>query len=93
MIPSIISLKIQSGKRFRLRLWLPVFILWPLAVLLFILMVPLLLIADFIVRICGIKLHLFSMVSALLALFASLCGTIVRVNSPRNNAIVYVKIY
>ena len=92
MIPSIISLKIQSGSRFKLSLWIPLFILWPIFFLLFVLALPFLLVADMILRITRTRIKLWYMLSGLFMLFSSMRGTIVNVHSPRNKAVVHVKI-
>jgi hypothetical protein len=61
MIPSIVILKIQQERGFRLKLWLPVFILWPVFLILFLLVLPLLLIADLILLVCGVRIQLLRM--------------------------------
>jgi len=92
MIPSIVSLKILSGSRFRLRLWLPLFLLWPFAAILFLLAMPFLLIANAVISARGIKVRLFQIIKTLWALLSSLCGTTVRVDSRKKNTAVYIKI-
>jgi hypothetical protein len=93
MIPSIINLKIKSGHRFRIRLWLPVFILWPVFIALFLIVLPFLVIAEIVLRIAGVQIYLFRMLGGVLAVVSSLRGTVVKVDSPGQNAIVNVAIY
>jgi hypothetical protein len=92
MIPSIINIKIKSGSRFKLTLWIPLFVLWPIFIVLFILALPFLLLADLIIRIMGIQIKLWYMLSGVFMLFSSLQGTLVKVNSPKSDTIVNVKI-
>jgi hypothetical protein len=93
MIPGIINLKIQSGQKFRLRLWLPVFILWPVFLAVFLIVLPFLLVAEIVLRIAGVPIYLFRMLGALFAAASSLRGTMVKVDSPRQNAIINVTIH
>jgi hypothetical protein len=93
MIPSIINLKIQSGHKFRFRLWLPVFILWPIFIALFLIVLPFLVIAEIVLRIAGAQIYPFRMLGGVLGVVSSLRGTTVKVDSPRQNAIVNVAIY
>jgi uncharacterized membrane protein len=92
MIPSIVILKIQQERGFRLKLWLPVFILWPVFLVLFLLFLPLLLIADFILHLSGVHIHLLRMVGGVFSVVSSLRGTRIKVNSHKENSIVNVTI-
>jgi hypothetical protein len=92
MIPSIINLRIQSGQRFKLKLWLPVFILWPVFLVFFLLLLPLLVIAELVMRVAGTGIRLFAIIGGVVSLLSSLRGTVVRVNSPKNDSIVNVTI-
>lgn len=92
MIPSIVILKIQQEHRFRLKLWLPVFILWPVFLVLFLLILPLLLITDFILLVSGHRIRLLRMVGGVFSVVSSLRGTRVKVDSRKENSIVNVTI-
>jgi hypothetical protein len=92
MIPSIINLRIQSGQRFKLKLWLPVFILWPVFLVFFLLLLPLLVIAELVMRVAGTGIRLFAMIGGVVSVLSAMHGTIVKVDSPRQNAIVHVTI-
>ena len=92
MIPGIVILKIQQERGFRLKLWLPVFILWPVFLILFLLVLPLLLIADLILLVCGVRIQLLRMMWGVFSIVSSLRGTRVKVNSRKENSIVNVTI-
>jgi small neutral amino acid transporter SnatA (MarC family) len=92
MIPSIINLRIQSGSHFKLRLWLPVFIVWPILLVLFLLLLPFLVIADFVLFVTGVRIKLFRILGGVLSVLSAMRGTVVRVNSPKSDSIVNVTI-
>jgi hypothetical protein len=93
MVPSIISLRIHSGNRFKLRLWLPVFILWPFVLILLLIIAPLVLIAEAVLVIRGTPMHLFRMIGGVALVVSSLHGTLVNVDSPEKRTIVKMAIY
>jgi hypothetical protein len=93
MIPSIINLRIQTGKRFRLRLWLPLFIVWPILLVLFLLLLPFLVIAEVVMRIAGTGIRIFAMLGGVVSVLSALRGTVVRVDSPKSDSIVHVTIH
>lgn len=92
MIPSIINLRIQSGQHFRLRLWLPVFIVWPILIVLFLLLLPFIVIAELVMRVAGTGIRLFAMIGGVVSVLSSMRGTVVRVDSPKSDSIVHVTI-
>jgi len=92
MIPSIVNLKIQSGQRSRLKLWLPVFIVWPFFIVLFLLLLPFLVMADFVLWATGVKIQLFRMLGGAVSVLSAMRGTVVRVDSPKSDSIVHVTI-
>jgi hypothetical protein len=92
MIPSIINLRIQSGQRFKLRLWLPVFIVWPILIVLFLLLLPFLVIAEVVLRVAGTGIRLFGIIGGVVSVFSAMHGTVVKVNSPKQDTIVNVTI-
>jgi hypothetical protein len=93
MIPSIINLKIQSGSHFKLRLWLPVFIVWPILIVLFLLLLPFLVIAELVMRVAGTGIRLFGMIGGVVSVLSAMRGTVVKVDSPKQNAVVLVTIH
>jgi hypothetical protein len=92
MLPVIVNLKIISPGKFRLKLWLPVIILWPFALVIFLFFLPVLLVADIVLKICGIDMKLFRLASAIAAVFSALCGTRIYVNSPSKNTEIRIAI-
>jgi hypothetical protein len=93
MIPSIINLKIQSGAHFKLRLWLPVFIVWPIFIVLFLLLLPFLVIAELVMRVAGTGIRLFAMIGGVVSVLSAMRGTVVKVDSPKSDSIVHVTIH
>jgi hypothetical protein len=93
MIPSIINLKIQSGSHFKLRLWLPVFIVWPIFIVLFLLLLPFLVIAELVMRVAGTGIRLFAMIGGVVSVLSAMRGTVVKVDSPKSDSIVHVTIH
>jgi uncharacterized membrane protein len=92
MIPGIVILKIQQERGARLNLWLPVFILWPVFLVLFLLVLPLLLIADLILFVSGVRIHLLRMFGGVFSVVSSLRGTRIKVKNRKENSIVNVTI-
>jgi small neutral amino acid transporter SnatA (MarC family) len=92
MIPSIINLRIQSGHHFKLKLWLPLFIMWPIILVLFLLLLPFLVIADFVLFVTGVRIQLFRIIGGVVSVLSAMRGTVVRVNSPKSDSIVNVTI-
>jgi hypothetical protein len=90
MIPSIMNLKIHSGDRFKLRLWLPLFIVWPLALVLFFLLLPFLVIAEIVLRLANARIYLFSIIGCTISLVSAMRGLTVKVNNARHKSIVDV---
>jgi hypothetical protein len=93
MVPSIIFLKIHSEKKIKLTLWLPVFLLWPFLLILLFIAVPFLLLAEIILAGRGAPIHLFGMVFGVLALFSSMRGTKIKIESPTKQTAINVAIY
>ena len=93
MIPSIINLKINSGRKFRLRLWLPIFILWPVFLVLFLIALPFLVIADIVLRVSGARIRLFGMIGGVLSVLSSLRGTAIKVRNPAQQRAVDVAVH
>ncbi|MGB7566329.1 MAG: hypothetical protein WBM07_00600 [Chitinivibrionales bacterium] len=92
MIPSVVILKIRQENSRGINLWLPVFFLWPVFLILFLFVLPLLLIADFILLVCGVRLQLLRMIWGVFSVVSSLRGTRIKVNKRKENSIVNVTI-
>ncbi len=78
MIPSIMNLKIHSGERFKLRLWLPLFIVWPFAFVFLLLLLPFLVLAEIVLRLANARIYLFAMIGALFSLISAMQGLTVK---------------
>jgi hypothetical protein len=92
MIPSVMNLKIHSGERFNLRLWLPLFIMWPFALVLLFLLLPFLVIAEVVLRLANAKIYLFAILGSVFSLLVAMRGLTVKVNNVRHNSMVDVTI-
>jgi len=88
--PAVISIDIRNEQNNRIRLWLPVFILWPFMVLAAALLLPLAAVAE--VLLAPKKIRPFSMLLALLGVLSSLHGTYVDVVSDKPGRKELVKI-
>jgi hypothetical protein len=93
MFPSVINVRIETGSRFRLRLWLPVILLWPFLPVFVLLLLPFLAMAELILRATGARIYPFRMLCGLWAVCWSLGGTMVKVRSIRQNSIVNVTMH
>jgi len=91
--PNIVSLRIWTGNRFKLRLWLPVFLLWPFAVLLVLVIAPFLVLAEVFMALRGTPMHFFGMLAGVFSLLSALRGTIVNIDSPGSHTLIHVAIY
>ncbi|MGA2508144.1 MAG: hypothetical protein ABSF80_11790 [Chitinispirillaceae bacterium] len=62
MLPGIINLNIRSKNGRGFRLWFPLFVLWPVFLVLFLVALPFLAIAEIVFRVRGIRIRLFRMI-------------------------------
>ena len=88
--PAVISIRID-GDRDRFRLWLPVFILWPLLILGAAVALPLAAVAEVALAPRGIRP--FSVLIALSGVIGSLHGTDINVVSNKNGNRELVKLF
>ena len=90
--PVIISIDIRKEHDKRIRLWLPVFIIWPFMVLAAVMLLPLTAVAE--VMLIPKKIRPFSMLLAFSGLLGSLHGTFVDVvtNNHGNQELVKISI-
>ena len=85
MIPLIAIVQIEPRNGRRIRLWLPLFLVWLLLVVLGLLLSPLILIACLIVR-----LNPFLTVWGLIGVFVAMAGTHIEVRAPDATVLVRV---
>lgn len=88
-ITARVLIKDQNGKG--VNLWLPLFILWPVLMVLFILCLPLLLLVG-LLRICGRKKipRILPLLSAILGFLGALRGLIVDVEDKDTNVKIII---
>ena len=89
--PAIISIDIRNEGDKRIRLWLPVFILWPFMVFAAALLLPLAAVAE--VMLAPKKIRPFSMLLALSGVLGSLHGTFIDVATNKPGRKELVKIF
>jgi hypothetical protein len=92
MPPSIIRLRIFDKGKSRIRLWLPLFLLWPVALAVVLLLLPLICLAQLILWLTNTGINLFRIFFGLYRLVCSLKGLHVNVDSPRNRSKVLIAI-
>ena len=92
MVPSIMNLRIEDGNQFRLRLWLPLFLVWPVVLVLFLILLPFLVVAEVVLRLTNVQIYLFRLLGGVFSLLSALRGLTVRVKSVRSSSIVDVVI-
>jgi small neutral amino acid transporter SnatA (MarC family) len=66
--------------------------MWPVFIVLFLLLLPFLVIADFVLFVTGIRIQLFRIIGGVVSVLSAMRGTVVRVNSPKSDSIVQVTI-
>jgi hypothetical protein len=85
-------IRIVDKKNHRITLWLPLFLMWPIAAMAGVLFLPLLLLAELILRACSTNIRLFPMLAGLLMILCSLPGLRVKVRSTNKKSIVDITI-
>ena len=85
MIPLIAIVHVEPRRGPRIRLWLPLFLVWLLLVILGLLLSPLILIACLIAR-----LNPFTAIWSLIGVFVAMAGTDIEVVAPEATIIVRV---
>ncbi len=90
--PCFLVLKIQEKNKKPLRLWLPLFLLWPIFLILAVLIIPFLFFISIYKVFSSRKFHifLFEPLFIIYQLICALRGVIISVNSA--NSVVYIKI-
>jgi hypothetical protein len=92
MPPAIMRLRIYDRGKSRFRLWLPLFLLWPIALVLLLLLLPFVVLAQIILRLTGTGINLFRIFFGLYGVICALRGLLVNVDSPRSCSKVLVAI-
>jgi hypothetical protein len=90
MPPFIASVHVHESGRTRFRIWLPVFLVWPLVYLLMLILLPLIVAADLILTAAGKQLSLTGIVFAVHRVLAALRGLRVHVSSGGGTSGVHV---
>ena len=82
--PAILDLKIAPSDGRRIHLWLPLFLLWPLALVLGVLALVLTILADIVLFLLGARYHRYT--GLVIRSFAALCethGMVIRVKDDK----------
>jgi hypothetical protein len=91
MIPPIfMTIAIKSSENKGLRLWLPLIVVWPILIVLYIVLLPLAAVAELALQERGIRP--FSILIALVQTLSALRGMVVNVVSDRSKKRTFVKI-
>lgn len=89
--PYLLDLRIEPETGHRIRLWLPLFLLWPLLLVLGVLALVLTILADCVLAVMGSRYHSYTLLLiGCFGMFAELRGTTVHVDS--TDALVYLAI-
>lgn len=81
MPPYLLDMRFTSEDGRRHRLWLPLFLLWPLALVLVVLALVLTLLVDVALLVAGKRYHYYTLLlGGLLGLFSELRGTSVHIH-------------
>lgn len=89
--PTILHVKVVRPARRSVRLWLPLFLLWPLALVLGALALVVALVADAVLRLGDRRFHHYTILLA--RLFAFVCetrGMVIRIKNERETVAVTV---
>ena len=91
MVPNIINLKICDGEKFKLRLWLPLFLAWPIVLIVFLVLLPILVVAELVLRLARIRVQIFGLLFGLFSLVSATRGLTVKVRSERSIVDVVIR--
>lgn len=84
--------RIRGKNRFRLSCWIPLFLLWPILAVMVILLLPLIILTEVILRLSGHDYRLCRILIATYDLVAALRGLRVDVQEKSKDSMVYVNI-
>jgi hypothetical protein len=93
MLPWIMHLRFVNQRGKGIGLWLPIFLAWPILIALLIILLPLVCIAEIVLRICHVDLRLVSIIIGLLWLCAEMRGMRVVVNSRQHQSNIHITIH
>ena len=88
----IMKLRVEKG-RFRMRLWIPLFLVWLLALLFGLLVLPLLVVVWVVFVLTGRRIPLLQILEVFLELLGGLRETEVRVHRPAHAARVEISMF
>ena len=79
--PAILHLVVARPERRPVRLWLPLFLLWPLALALGVLALPVAIVADVVLFLLGRRYHHYTtLLARVFALVVETRGTVIRID-------------
>ncbi len=90
MVPNVINLRIHDGDKFKLRLWLPLFLVWPIVLVLFAVLLPFIVLADIVLFVTNARICVLRILGGVYSLLSALRGLTVRVHSVRSSSYVDV---
>jgi hypothetical protein len=91
MVPNFVHLRICDGDRFKLRLWLPLFLAWPIVLIVFLVLLPILVVAELVLRLAHVRIQIFGMLFGLFSLVSATRGLTVKVRSERSIVDVVIR--
>ncbi len=92
MPPTIITVHIRAGDRRGFKLWLPVFLVWPFALVLLLVLLPLLLIVDCVLALTRSRVSTLRTVLDVGGVVSALRGLYVDVESRGDGSKVFVEV-
>lgn len=90
--PALLYIRISPNHSDKPGLWLPLFLLWPFGAALFLILLPFLIIGEFVLRLTPLELSPFRFLSTLYEILASVRGTIITVQNSRKGHHIQIKI-
>lgn len=90
--PSIMTVHVRERNKRGFKLWLPLFLVWPLALALLAILLPLLLIADFVLALTRSRISTLRTVFGLAGVISALRGLHVDVESRGDGSKVFVEV-
>jgi hypothetical protein len=90
--PFFLRCRIRGSDRPRIGCWLPLFLLWPVAAALVLILLPLVLLAEIVLRLSGSPMRPLGGLRALCGVVTSLRGLRVDIQERKKNAVIHVSI-
>jgi hypothetical protein len=88
MIPLWMKIKVRNGAHFGIRLWLPLFLIWPIVLALLLVLLPLLIIAELVLWLARVRISVFRTLWMCGGVVCAMRGLSVKVNSVKENDVV-----